>query len=412
MKRTQEEELCGMLKEGRCVAGQELENARQVIRDLREEKTGMENAWAEETRALEQCEKDAVKSDEEIARLDTELEKQTRIVKSVAVMLGWENVPPQATLERDISAMKARIALSDDEIGKLREWRSSERQTWAEETAALEKRVNEAELTESGVIEGSAEWEDDCKTAQKEVQELRKTLEVSQQSRTGLVETISCYAAALERINEIRNNVIGRQHAIWSWDIYGLVAALDAVGFEGMGYDKAREKVEATIKAAREMAAGAWGQEETKDSGMDVHVAEEFAEILLPFLETLEFYASFNNWQSFTSDAHESACDMDLGGRARATLGRPDRDVPEIIEDDDEENTCANCGCCKEDGDVGGPAEHHPPMPFRMHCSKSVFLSCAGDGGFKHWVTIACPLSQEEADERSGTGGGPSGDGS
>ena len=56
-------------------AREEAKKLRADIDGLQEEKTDREKAWAEETRALEQCEKEAVKSDEEIARLDAALAK-------------------------------------------------------------------------------------------------------------------------------------------------------------------------------------------------------------------------------------------------------------------------------------------------------------------------------------------------
>lgn len=46
--------------------------------------------------------------------------------------------------------------------------------------------------------------------------------------------------AALDKINEIRNSIIGLQTINWSAHIYPLVAALEAAGIKGMGYDAAR----------------------------------------------------------------------------------------------------------------------------------------------------------------------------
>lgn len=436
MPRTHEEEICPYLAEGRCVAGQELEKARQVIRELREVQKNERAAWGEETNALEKCEKDAVKADEEIARLDTELEAMKKRVpdedacraareeaeklradvgglqleleakrvvheKDNEFLLGERN-EAQERLQGDWDVWKMFIddcahLLGLPEMDGCSEYGGGAIRKAIEE---LTDKVDSAELTADGVVEGSAEWEDDCKTAQKEVQELRKILEVSQLCRTGLSETISCYAAALEKINELRNDIIARQSMGWPRHIYPLVAALDAAGFEGMEYDKAVEKFKATVKATREMAAGAWGQEATKDSVMDVHVAEEFAEILFTFLETLEFYALLGNWQGSKADAHESVCDRDLGSRARATLGRPDRDVPEIIETGPHmsetelalvENHIkeAETGCdTVMDGDC--------PLPADGRCllDEVVERRAADDGSI------------------SGTGGGSSGDGS
>jgi hypothetical protein len=48
------------------------------------------------------------------------------------------------------------------------------------------------------------------------------------------------YLAALDKINTIRNSIIGLQTIDWSEHIYPLVAALGEAGFEGLDYDEAR----------------------------------------------------------------------------------------------------------------------------------------------------------------------------
>jgi hypothetical protein len=55
---------------------------------------------------------------------------------------------------------------------------------------------------------------------------------------------------ALDKINDIRNSIIGLQRINWSEHIYPLVAALDAAGLVGMGYDKARPKFVALVDRA------------------------------------------------------------------------------------------------------------------------------------------------------------------
>ncbi len=63
---------------------------------------------------------------------------------------------------------------------------------------------------------------------------------------------------ALEKIDAIRNSIIGFQTVGWSDHIYPMVAALEEAGFEGKGYDKMRTEIrtmlaaEAQLKAARE----------------------------------------------------------------------------------------------------------------------------------------------------------------
>lgn len=49
--------------------------------------------------------------------------------------------------------------------------------------------------------------------------------------------------AALAKVNEIRNSIIGAQTINWSEHIYPLVAVLDAAGIEGMPYPEARKNV-------------------------------------------------------------------------------------------------------------------------------------------------------------------------
>jgi hypothetical protein len=69
-------------------------------------------------------------------------------------------------------------------------------------------------------------------------------------------ETVS-HAAALEKINQIRNSIIGTQTLNWSEHVYPLVAALADAGFEGMPYPEGRKYygtlVERAVKAEDEV---------------------------------------------------------------------------------------------------------------------------------------------------------------
>ena len=81
-----------------------------------------------------------------------------------------------------------------------------------------------------------------------------------------LLPEIERLRAALTTIDGIRNSIIGAQSVNWSEHIYPLVEALETAGFEGEGYDKAREKIraligrreraEAVIEAVREFTGG------------------------------------------------------------------------------------------------------------------------------------------------------------
>lgn len=48
--------------------------------------------------------------------------------------------------------------------------------------------------------------------------------------------------AALEKINAIRNSIVGTQTVNWSAHVYPLVAALNEAGFEGQEYEVARKE--------------------------------------------------------------------------------------------------------------------------------------------------------------------------
>lgn len=49
------------------------------------------------------------------------------------------------------------------------------------------------------------------------------------------------YKTALEKIDAIRNDIVGTQSLGFSRHVYPLVAALDEAGFGGLGYEAARE---------------------------------------------------------------------------------------------------------------------------------------------------------------------------
>lgn len=89
----------------------------------------------------------------------------------------------------------------------------------------------------------------------------------------------------LAKVNEIRNSIIGLQAFNWSEHMYPLVAALQAAGIEGMGYDAARPyfgtMLERTIKAEGELAEARGRIAELEsvaaaayERGFDDHVAQ------------------------------------------------------------------------------------------------------------------------------------------
>jgi hypothetical protein len=81
---------------------------------------------------------------------------------------------------------------------------------------------------------------------------------------------------ALEKIDAIRNDIIGRQSVNWSRHIYPLVTALGEAGFEGAGYEIAREKAKQEIDWLRanpdRAAAYALVERETREAGLSIMV--------------------------------------------------------------------------------------------------------------------------------------------
>ncbi len=71
--------------------------------------------------------------------------------------------------------------------------------------------------------------------------------------------TLAAYDAALVKINDIRNSIIGFQTMNWSEHIYPLVAALEEAGIKGAGYPAARTNVgtmlDRTLAAENAIAA-------------------------------------------------------------------------------------------------------------------------------------------------------------
>jgi hypothetical protein len=75
----------------------------------------------------------------------------------------------------------------------------------------------------------------------------------------------------LERINAIRNSIVGTQTVNWSAHVYPLVAALNEAGFEGQGYEEARKEAETLIEQRDELMALLVGVlEVAKENGADI----------------------------------------------------------------------------------------------------------------------------------------------
>lgn len=63
--------------------------------------------------------------------------------------------------------------------------------------------------------------------------------------------------AALNKINAIRNSIIGTQSINWSAHIYPLVTVLNEAGFDGQGYEEARKEAASFIEQRDRFARAA-----------------------------------------------------------------------------------------------------------------------------------------------------------
>lgn len=66
-----------------------------------------------------------------------------------------------------------------------------------------------------------------------------------------LLDEIERLRAFGEKVNVIRNSIIGLQKINWSEHIYPLVAALEAAGFPGEDYDTARARIGTLLERTR-----------------------------------------------------------------------------------------------------------------------------------------------------------------
>lgn len=68
-------------------------------------------------------------------------------------------------------------------------------------------------------------------------------------------QRIATLTAALSKINDVRNSIIGSQQVNWSEHVYPLVAALNAAGIEGMEYPAAKERFATTMEQIATLTA-------------------------------------------------------------------------------------------------------------------------------------------------------------
>lgn len=122
---------------------------------------------------------------------------------------------------------------------------------------------------------------------------------------------------ALEKINEVRNSIIGTQSLNWSEHVYPLVAALQAAGFEGMEYPAAREYygtlVERAVKAEDALAALASAEKAGDDAMKHLANVLVFGSAIHPD----DRNAAYENALSFFNSKNP---DLQIDGKDYATL--------------------------------------------------------------------------------------------
>jgi hypothetical protein len=141
----------------------------------------------------------------------------------------------------------------------------AERDALAKTLAKVEAERDLAIQTQDGALDAQADVErrmfamrEERDEARHERDEHAATLaRVSlAQLRSGVAEAErDKLAAAIAKINKIRNDIVGSQAVNWSEHVYPLVAALNEAGVEGMPYPEAREVVATRIARLREVEA-------------------------------------------------------------------------------------------------------------------------------------------------------------
>ena len=82
-----------------------------------------------------------------------------------------------------------------------------------------------------------------------------QVLDTTRQQLVSATAEVERFKTALDKIDAIRNDIVGSQHVNFSRDIYPLVAALGEAGYSGEGYDKARHRVVSYVSRIQELEA-------------------------------------------------------------------------------------------------------------------------------------------------------------
>src|SRR5882672_7069601 len=79
---------------------------------------------------------------------------------------------------------------------------------------------------------------------------------------------------SLIKIDAIRNSIVGYQNINWSVHIYPLVAALEEVGFHGLGYEEASKLAKTQVERIAELEQQLIDSEQIRHAEKEILVKE------------------------------------------------------------------------------------------------------------------------------------------
>lgn len=144
---------------------------------------------------------------------------------------------------------------------------------------------------------------------------------------SALVKERDALRGAMEKIDAIRNSIIGFQTVGWSEHIYPLVAALHEAGFDGIGYEKARKNASTLLDAVKAAEAKAEAAETSLASSQAK--LREMEKALEPFAKAAADIedSDEDRWEMWEHHASMSVTVGDFR-RARAALRALGEDPP------------------------------------------------------------------------------------
>jgi len=123
---------------------------------------------------------------------------------------------------------------------------------------------------------------------------IAETLREAADALSSLVRERDAYQIALNKIDAIRNSIIGFQSVGWSEHIYPLVAALGDAGFPGAGYEASRKNVSTLLEQIKAAEARATAAEADAARMREALMLPDASRRLLFISDTLSSKGYFN----------------------------------------------------------------------------------------------------------------------